>query len=222
MAAGRIRVLIVEPRRIYAGAIAGHLGHHQFAVDIAHSEACALKLLRDIDPDVVLMCVGSEHASVEVFDRLRGVCTPPLIAVTDAEEVASAAPAVIDKLVTQIRRALRTSDSGETGSRRQLNPRVDKAVGDLNIDVAARRVSVQGRSVTLTRIEFGVLALLLARSGEVVSRRELQDALWGVSWSGNRYTLDMHVGNLRRKLGDDPTAPRYVRTVRGVGYQLGT
>ncbi len=226
-AAGRIRVLVVEPRCIYAAAMAKYLGGQQFAVEIAHSETSALKLLRDADPDVVMVGMGPHPRSVELFDRLREQCGPPLVAVTDMEIASStmAAEPISDQLVIRIRRALRRSVSGTADVRRRRsldgNPVRTHTITALDVDLAARRVLVDGHPVALTRTEFEVLALLFARPGEVVSRRALQNELWGHSWTGNRYTLDMHVGNLRRKLGDDPQAPRYVQTVRGVGYRLG-
>lgn len=217
-------MLLVEPRRIYAAAIAKYLDDQQFAVEVAHSEAGALELLRDTDPDVVVVCVGTHRRGVELLDRLRAVCDPHLIVVTDADVAAATAghPVVFDGVVTRIRTALRTSISSDVVTRRSGDGEpYHRTVGDLDVDLAARRVLLHGQPVGLTRTEFQVLTLLSARPGEVVSRRHLQDQLWGLSWVGNRYTLDVHIGNLRRKLGDDPSAPRYVLTVRGVGYRLG-
>lgn len=226
VAAGRIRLLLVEPRGMYAAAIAKCLGDQQFAVEVADSEARALELLWATDPDVVVVCVGSHHRGVELLDRLREESTLPLIVVTDAEMAAPITqrhPPIVDGLIPRIRNALRPSRFGDAVTNRWSTPvgARHRAVGALDVDLAARRVLIDGQPVALTRTEFEVLAMLFARPGEVVSRRELQDQLWGLSWTGNRYTLDMHVGNLRRKLSDDAGAPRYVITVRGVGYRLG-
>jgi DNA-binding response OmpR family regulator len=98
----------------------------------------------------------------------------------------------------------------------------DRVFGALRIDVAAREVFVDDQPITLTRTEFDVLAALSSRPGVVLSRRQLLDAVWTESWVGNEHLVDVHVGHLRRKLGDDPAAPRYVMTVRGVGYRMGT
>jgi DNA-binding response OmpR family regulator len=92
----------------------------------------------------------------------------------------------------------------------------------LRIDVAGREVSIDDEPITLTRTEFDVLAALSARPTTVLSRRQLLDAVWTESWVGNEHLVDVHIGHLRRKLGDDPTAPRYVITVRGVGYRMGS
>ena len=74
----------------------------------------------------------------------------------------------------------------------------------------------------LTRTEFDVLAALSSRPGVVLHRRQLIEIVWGESWVGNEHLVDVHVAHLRAKLGDDPAAPRYVATVRGVGYRMGT
>jgi DNA-binding response OmpR family regulator len=94
--------------------------------------------------------------------------------------------------------------------------------GALRIDVAGREVFVEGRPIMLTRTEFDVLAALSARPGVVFSRRQLLEAVWAERWVGNEHLVDVHIGHLRRKLGDDPATPRYVITVRGVGYRMGT
>ena len=94
--------------------------------------------------------------------------------------------------------------------------------GPLSIDLGSRQVFVEGEPVVLTRTEFDVLAALSSRPGMVFSRRQLLEAVWGDSWVGNEHLVDVHVGHLRRKLRDDPAAPRYVITVRGVGYRMGS
>ena len=73
----------------------------------------------------------------------------------------------------------------------------------------------------LTRTEFDVLEALSARPGVVLSRHQLLASVWGDPWVGNDNIVDVHVGHLRRKLGDNPSLPRYVTTVRGVGYRMG-
>lgn len=93
--------------------------------------------------------------------------------------------------------------------------------GALSIDIDGREVHLGGVPVTLTRTEFDVLAALSSRPGAVLSRRQLLEAVWGDSWIGNDNIVDVHVGHLRRKLGDNPAEPRYVNTIRGVGYRMG-
>lgn len=96
-----------------------------------------------------------------------------------------------------------------------------RVFGPLSIDVASRQVFLDGESVALTRTEFDILATLSSRPGVVWSRRQLIEAVWGEPWVGNDHLVDVHIGHLRRKLGDDPAEARFVSTVRGVGYRMG-
>ncbi|MHB1474993.1 MAG: winged helix-turn-helix domain-containing protein [Dermatophilaceae bacterium] len=90
--------------------------------------------------------------------------------------------------------------------------------GALSIDVAGSEVHLDGGPVALTRTEFDVLEALSARPKLVFSRCQLIDAVWDQTWVGDEHLVDLHVEHLRRKLGDDPGSPRYVLTVRGIGY----
>jgi DNA-binding response OmpR family regulator len=111
-----------------------------------------------------------------------------------------------------------TSADAGSSSTGEAPPRI---FGPLRIDVAGRQVFLDDEPVMLTRTEFDVLAALSSRPAVVFSRRQLLETVWGESWVGNEHLVDVHIGHLRRKLGDDPGAPRYVTTVRGVGYRMG-
>jgi DNA-binding response OmpR family regulator len=93
--------------------------------------------------------------------------------------------------------------------------------GALVLDSRAREVQVDGEPVELTRIEFDLLDTLSAEPRIAFSRGQLLERVWGPSWFGDDHVVDVHIANLRRKLGDDPAEPRYLRTVRGVGYRMG-
>jgi DNA-binding response OmpR family regulator len=95
-------------------------------------------------------------------------------------------------------------------------------IGPLRIDPGAREVHLDGTPVSLTPTEFDLLATLAANARVVLSRRQLVEAVWGPAWVGDERMVDVHIRNLRRKLGDDATDPRFVRTVRGAGYRIGT
>ena len=81
-------------------------------------------------------------------------------------------------------------------------------------------MTLDGRPLELARKEFDLLALLMAEAGSVVPRERLIDEVWDVNWFGSTKTLDVHVSALRRKLDDDPAAPRFIHTVRGVGFRF--
>ena len=93
-------------------------------------------------------------------------------------------------------------------------------VGALQLDPDRRSVSLAGSALELTRKEYELLHVLIREAGSVVSRERLLDEVWYVNWFGSTKTLDVHVSALRRKLGDDSVAPRYIHTVRGVGFRF--
>ena len=93
-------------------------------------------------------------------------------------------------------------------------------VGDLRLDPARRLVTLGGEAVDLARKEFDLLWLLMREAGTVVPRERLIDEVWDVNWFGSTKTLDVHVSGLRKKLGDEPSEPRYLHTVRGVGFRF--
>ena len=92
-------------------------------------------------------------------------------------------------------------------------------LGDLAIDLGGRDVTVADEHIELTRTEFDILVALAAHPGRVYTRMQLMEAAQGDAFEGYERTIDAHVKNLRRKLGDDPREPRYIRTVFGVGYK---
>ncbi|HEX9236454.1 MAG TPA: response regulator transcription factor [Actinomycetota bacterium] len=106
--------------------------------------------------------------------------------------------------------------------RRGRGPSPDRiqSVGALEVNPSVREVRVEGRLVQLTRREFDLLAFLASRSPAVVPREEIMTEVWDAHWFGGTETLDVHVGQVRRKIEPDPHQPRYLHTVRGVGYQL--
>ncbi len=93
-------------------------------------------------------------------------------------------------------------------------------MGPLRVELGARRVFLDGAELTLSRKEFDLLVELMSHAGEVVTREDLISRVWDENWFGSTKTLDVHVGWLRGKLGDDASAPRWVHTVRGVGFRF--
>jgi two-component system, OmpR family, response regulator RegX3 len=93
-------------------------------------------------------------------------------------------------------------------------------IGELEVDPGARRVLLAGEEIQLARKEFDLLAELVRHAGQVVSREDLMARVWDENWFGSTRTLDVHIRWLRQKLGDDPADPRYLATVRGVGFRF--
>jgi DNA-binding response OmpR family regulator len=122
------------------------------------------------------------------------------------------------ELVARVRALLRRSSAEGT---RRGGDRADLlVVGDLALDSARRELRVSGKLCRLTAAQFQILALLMRSPGKVFSRLELMEASSGSSFEGYERTVDAHVKNLRKALGDDGSSPLYIGTVRGVGYKL--
>ena len=93
---------------------------------------------------------------------------------------------------------------------------------EVRVDPSAHRAWQNDKELDLTPKEFDLLALLVTDAGRVVSRQRIMHEVWDEHYYGSTRTLDMHISSLRRKLGDDPTQPRFISTVRGVGFRFET
>ena len=119
-------------------------------------------------------------------------------------------PFALSELLARVRALLRRSQA-----RRDL-----VGYADLTLDAGTRRVTRGGREITLTRIEFGLLELLLRNAEQVISYDVILERVWGYDFYGDERVVDVHIGHVRQKLESDPADPRYVITVRGVGYKF--
>jgi DNA-binding response OmpR family regulator len=124
------------------------------------------------------------------------------------------------EVIARIRAILRRRPAGGAAAAPDSEPAEPVQIGDIAIDPGARRAWAAGEEVDLTRREFDLLARLARDAGRVVTREDLIADVWDENWFGSTKTLDVHVGTLRRKLGEDPAAPRHLHTVRGVGFSL--
>jgi DNA-binding response OmpR family regulator len=233
-APGGYRALVVDDEIPLAGVVASYLEQEHFEVRVAHNGHDALAVAREIDPDVVVLDLALPGIDgIEACRQLRTFSDAYVVMLTardtEMDTVIGLSVGADDyvtkpfsprELVARIRAMLRRPRTVSAPTEADLVP--DRVFGALRIDVAGRQVFIDDEPITLTRTEFDVLAALSERPNVVLSRRQLLDAVWTESWVGNEHLVDVHVGHLRRKLGDDPAAPRYVITVRGVGYRMGT
>ena len=118
------------------------------------------------------------------------------------------------EVAARIRAVLRRAETSQPAPPEAI------AVGEVRLDSARRGVTLGGEPLELSRKEFDLLALLMRNAGVVVTREQLLEEVWDTTWFGSTKTLDVHVSGLRKKLGDDPAAPRYLHTVRGVGFRF--
>ena len=124
------------------------------------------------------------------------------------------------ELMARVNALLRRPRSGSGAAEPSTAPPELRCFGPLEIDPLARRVTLDGLELELTRIEYDLLDPLSENPRLSLSRQQLLDRVWGPTWFGDDHVVDVHVSNLRRKLSDDPKAPRFVRTVRGFGDRL--
>jgi DNA-binding response OmpR family regulator len=225
-----VRALVVDDEASLVRAVAGYLSHEGYTVDTAADGEAALAAAHAAPPDVVvldLMLPGID--GIEVCRQLRTFTDAYVIMLTArTEEVDKliglsvgaddylTKPFSPRELVARVKAMLRRPRTAgpAAGPLRRL--------GDLTIDPQAREVHVAGLPVELTRTEFDLLDALSARPRMVFTRAQLVHSVWGEGWVGDDHLVDVHIGHMRRKLGDDPTEPHYILTVRGVGYRMGT
>jgi DNA-binding response OmpR family regulator len=226
-------VVVVDDDPTIREAVADYLGG-QFRVTPVANGAAMQAVIADEVVDLVLLDVKlAGEDGMMLARRLRDESTIPIIMLTGRREEADRVmglelgaddyvtkPFSPRELVARIRAMLRRPRAVSAATDAHVVP--DRVFGALRIDVSGRQLFIDDEPITLTRTEFDVLAALSARPGVVFSRRQLLDAVWSESWVGNEHLVDVHVGHLRRKLGDDPADPRYVITVRGVGYRMVT
>jgi DNA-binding response OmpR family regulator len=225
----KLTVLVVDDEIALAGVVAGYLEREGFQVVQAHDGPSAVEFAESLRPDLIVLDVMLPgFDGVEVCRRIRQFTDAYVIMLTARDEEVDkivglsvgaddylVKPFSPRELIARVQAMLRRPRSTPA------SPAVTTH-GDLVLDEESRTVTVSGTPVELTRTEFDLLATMAARPRLAFSRRQLIDEVWGSDWYGDEHLVDVHIGHLRRKLGDDAVEPRYVRTVRGVGYGLGT
>jgi DNA-binding response OmpR family regulator len=224
-----LRVLVVDDERAFADVVASYLRREGFDVDLAHDGPSAVAAAREYRPDLIVLDVMLPgFDGIEACRQIRTLTDAYVIMLTakdeEVDKVVGLAVGADDyvvkpfsprELIARVRAMLRRPRATPTSP----SP-APVEIGDLAIDPAARVVSVAGRPVELTRTEFDLLEHMATHPRVAFSRRQLIHAVWGGEWYGDDHVVDVHVAHLRRKLGDHADAPRYIRTVRGVGYGM--
>ncbi len=225
-------ILVVEDERALAQIVADYLAKAGFDPIQVHNGPDGVLSAREVDPDLVVLDLGLPGMDgVEVCREIRTFSDCYVIMVTARDDeidkligLGVGADDYITKpfspreLIARIQAALRRPRASKLAA---TPASTAEALFDaLRLNTATREVAVDGRDVALTRTEFDILAAIAAAPRRVFSRRQLVDAVWGEGWGGDEHIVDVHITHLRRKIDDDASAPRFIDTVRGVGYRF--
>ncbi len=223
----RASVLVVDDEAPIRELLRGYLEAEQFDVHEASDGPAAVDLARSLGPDVVILDVMLPGLDgIEVCRQIRTFSDAYVLMLTARSEeidriiglTVGADDYVVKpfsprELVARIKAVLRRPRSS-AGTASAGMP------SGLDIDEARRTVRVDGRETGLTALEFDLLAALARDPGTVVRRSALLDRVWGPEYVADEHLVDVHIANLRRRLGDEADRPRFIETVRGVGYRL--
>jgi DNA-binding response OmpR family regulator len=226
------RILIVEDERAVARGLQYGLAAEGFDVLWADTGKKALEMARQDDPKLILLDIRLPDISgFDVCRQLRSEgARQPILMLTARDEAIDKVlglelgaddyvvkPYDLRELIARIRALLRRAygELAEASQGERIN------FGDIEVDLEGLRVSRAGRQIFLTPIEFRLLRYLISRLNRPISRETLIEAVWGYSGDlGADRTVDVHIRHLREKLEADPANPRWIVTVRGVGYKF--
>jgi two-component system response regulator RegX3 len=230
------RILVVEDEESYRDPLTFQLGREGFDVIAAATGAEALRLFTEHGADLVLLdLMLPELSGTEVCKRLRAVSDVPIIMLTAKDEEIDKVvglelgaddyvtkPYSFRELIARMRAVLRRIDTA-AGAAAGDDPTADDDIlvaGPVRMDVDRHVVTVAGEPVQLPLKEFELLEYLLRNVDRVLTRDQLIDRIWGADYFGDTKTLDVHVKRLRAKVEPEPAAPRYLTTIRGLGYKI--
>ena len=229
------RVLVVEDDRTLLEVLQYNLAKEGYEVLTAADGAAGLEASRSHRPDLVVLDVMLPVMDgYEVCRALRRETTVPILMLTartdEMDRVVGlevgaddyvTKPFSMRELMARVRAMLRRSEMMRNAAAPAADaPATRLKAGDLEIDTARHRVSRGGTVVDLSRMEFALLEFLARNRGQVFSRSQLLEKVWGYDFAGDTRTVDVHVSWLRHKIEDDPAHPKRLLTVRGVGYKL--
>ncbi|MDD5286923.1 MAG: response regulator [Desulfuromonadaceae bacterium] len=224
--ANRTRVLIVDDEQAIRRFLHTALDSSEFTLYEAENGHAALAATASLRPELILLDLGlPDMDGVDVINRLREWSTVPIIVLSvrdrEGDKVAAlnagaddylTKPFGIGELLARIRVVLRRSQQ------QVMEPLF--CDDDLTVDLAHRRVTLQGREIPLTPTEYDLLRLLVTHAGKVLTHSQILKHIWGLTYLEQPHVLRVNISNLRRKIEANPSRPRHIITEPGVGYRL--
>ena len=228
----RPRILFVEDERSISEPFSKALAREGFEPHIAGTAARALELAASLDPDLILLDLHlPDGDGRDVCRTIRARSGVPIIILTargtETDRIVGLELGADDyvvkpfsgaEVIARIRAVLRRARPAAQAA--DDAPEEPISIDDLRVDLAARRATLEGEELALSRKEFDLLAELVRHAGRVVTREALMDRVWDENWFGSTKTLDVHVRWLRGKLGETAENAHYLQTVRGVGFRF--
>lgn len=222
------RILVVDDEIEILRALQRSLSAHGYEVFTASSGEDALESIAYHRPDLIVLDLGLPGISgLEVCRRVRAQSNLPIIVLsikdTERDKVLAldlgaddyvSKPFGINEVLARIRVALRHTAQPESGTEPVFE------AGPLRVDFAQRLVQVNGAEVKLTPTEYDLLKALIKNKGKIMTRQMLLSQVWGTGYGTESHYLHVYVGQLRRKIEPDPTHPRFIHTISGVGYRF--
>ena len=225
----RMKVLVVDDEVPLTGVVGSYLEREGFDVAVAHTGPDAVDRARDGAPMLIvldIMLPGFD--GIEACRQIRQFSDAYIIMLTARDEEIDKVlglsmgaddylvkPFSPRELIARVRAMLRRPRTASDNDTAELY-----TAGTLTMDALGRNLTLDGHEVELTRTEFDLLAAMMAHPRAVLTRRQMIDAVWGPGWYGDEHVVDVHIGHVREKIGDAAAEPRFIRTVRGVGYGM--
>jgi len=221
------RILVVDDEEQIRRALKSILSTRGYTLEMAATAEEALLKAIDAPPDLVILDLAlPDRSGIEVCRELRTWMTAPILILSvranEADKIAAldggaddylTKPFSAGELLARIRALLRRAAA-------LTSPPPVVTSGDLEVDIARRRVTRAGEDIALTPTEFDILAFLARNAGLVVTQRMILEKIWGPEWAEDAQTLRVHVSNLRKKIEPHPGGPRYIITEPGVGFRF--
>lgn len=221
------RILLVEDDSSLASMVADFLLPHGFEVSIESNGEIAAQRIVEEKPDAVVLdinlpgldgfavcrTVRSEYRGAIIMLTARGEEIDEVLGLEAGADDYMAKPVRPRALLARLRTHLRRVSPAEAAGK-------PVAVGALVVDPSRRSVEISGQPIELTTAEFDLLKLLAEHAGQTLNRHDIYQAIHGLKYDGLDRSIDLRISRLRKKLGDDPSRPQRIKSVRGVGYML--